>query len=119
MTDTAHSTIAECSEDKQFIPGPDRETVVKERTEDGTHTQTVACPACGREYSYLFERAGVFNLTAKEYDVAPDDLELLSEKGYYGGKAYSVPAETSKDREVEVVYVLERLVHDGDTVATF
>lgn len=119
MPADTHDTLDECTDAEAFIPGPDQDSVVAEETLDEVHTQTVECPICGRRFDYVFDFEGVFDPDADRYVSAPDRFEEIAGAEYYDGLTFNRPIGTPGGRQLEQVWILTRLQHDGDVIHDF
>lgn len=109
-----HETVDECLNDEDYRPGTETETVIDEQTDAETHTQTVECPTCSREYEYVFDFTGVYDPEQGDYIPAPDRFEEVNDAAYYDGQLYKLPIITEGSRRLELVYHLGSLVYDGE-----
>lgn len=118
-TNMTHATVDDCMEAEDYLPSADNDTVIDEETGAETHTQTVECPTCGREYDYTFTFTGVYDPDQGDYTSPPDRFEEVNDAAYYGDQTYNVPIHTEDNRKLELVYHLDALQRDGEVLHRF
>lgn len=114
-----HETVDECLDSGDYQPGKTGNTVIKESTDDELHRRTVECPVCGRQYDYVYLRMGFFDRDKDAYVAPPDQFTVQASDAYHGEEAYRVPVETDTEQNLEIVYRVDTLKHEGRVIQRF